>query len=267
MRLALSLLASLLVIGCGDSASGTGGSPVGGSGAGGGNVGAGDVGGGGDVGGSGSQCPADIDLAEENLGGGADPEEGDFTIDEALADLPEGPGPLRAIITTSMGEIRCELFPDSAPYGVANFVGLARGRRPFKEGADWIKGRRFYDGLIFHRVIDDFMAQTGDPLGTGFGGPGYQFDAEIDPSQSHTPGTLSYAHAQSINSNGSQFYIVAETGADFLDGNYVIFGRCSEVDVVKAISEVPTDGDPPAGGNKPLADVTMSSVTITRCAE
>ena len=268
MRACLLLLGSFLVIGCGDSGSGTGGSPAaggspstGGNDLGGGNQGAGNTGGE-NAGGQGPQCPApDTDLPEENLGSGADPEGGEFTLDEALAGLPEGPGPLRAIIGTSFGDITCELFPESAPNGVANFVGLARGRRPFKEGADWIKGRRFYDGLIFHRVIDDFMAQGGDPAGNGTGGPGYQFDAEIDPNESHTPGTLAYAHATSINSNGSQFYIVAETGATFLDGDYVIFGRCTPVDAVKAITEVETNAQ-----DKPLSEIPMT-VSITRCAE
>ncbi len=273
MRLASLLLASSLVVACGDSGSGTGGSQsggaptgsgasdIGGATAGGGTVGGANAGGA-NAGGAGPQCPApDTDLPEENLGGGADPEAGEFTLDEALAGLPEGPGPLRAIIGTSFGDISCQLFPDSAPNGVANFVGLARGRRPFKEGGDWIKGRRFYDGIIFHRVIDDFMAQGGDPLGSGFGGPGYQFDAEIDASESHTPGTLAYAHAQSINSNGSQFFIVAEMGATGLDGDYVIFGRCQPVDTVKSITEVETDAN-----DKPLVDIPMT-VSITRCAE
>jgi len=212
---------------------------------------------GGGSGGSGA-C-IDTDLPEEKLGPGADPEQGTFTLDEALAGLPEGPGPLRAVITTDLGTVTCKLFPEVAPNGVANFVGLARGRRPFKEGNSWIKGRRYYDGLKFHRVIDDFMAQGGDPLGTGFGGPGYKFADEFG-AESHTPGTLSYANS-GPNTNGSQFFIVAETGATYLDGDYVIFGRCEPVDVVKAITEVPADAK-----DAPKTDVRMTKVAITRCA-
>lgn len=206
-------------------------------------------------------CGDDTNLPEEDLGTGPDPEAGMFTLDEALAGLPEGPGPLRAILTTDLGVLTCALFPEVAPNGVANFVGLARGRRPFKEAGKWIRGRRFYDGLIFHRVIDDFMAQGGDPLGTGFGGPGYSFMNEIG-AETHSPGTLSYANSGNASSNGSQFYIVAETGADFLDGNYTIFGRCTPVDTVKAMTEVETAPD-----DKPLVDVHLQTVDITRCAE
>ncbi|MBL9022379.1 MAG: peptidylprolyl isomerase [Myxococcales bacterium] len=208
--------------------------------------------------GGGDPC-GDTDIPEQNLGGGADPEAGDFTMDEALEGLPEGPGPLRAIIDTEMGQITCELFPEIAPIGVANFVGLARGRRPFEDGGSWIKGRRFYDGLTFHRVIDDFVAQGGDPQGNGFGGPGYEFVNEI-ASETHSPGTLAYANA-GPDTNGSQFYIVAEVAVAGLDGDYTIFGRCDPVSVVKAITEVPTNAQ-----DKPLTPVHTQKVSITRCA-
>ncbi len=202
----------------------------------------------------------DTDVPEEALGSGPDPEAGAFDMTEALDGLPEGPGPLRAIIQTEHGEITCELFPEIAPTGVANFVGLARGRRPFLQGGQWWKGRRFYDGLTFHRVIDDFVAQGGDPLGTGFGGPGYEFDNEV-AAETHSPGTLAYANA-GPDTNGSQFYIVAEAPATFLDGSYTIFGRCDPVSVVQAITEVPTDAN-----DAPLTPVHMQTVSITRCAE
>ena len=207
----------------------------------------------------GSDPCADTDIPEENLGGGPDPEAGDFTMDEALDGLPAGPGPLRAVIDTEMGQITCELFPEIAPIGVANFVGLARGRRPFLEGGSWIKGRRFYDGLTFHRVIDDFVAQGGDPQGNGFGGPGYEFVNEI-ATETHSPGTLAYANA-GPDTNGSQFYVVAEVPADSLDGDYTIFGRCEPVSVVQAITETPTNAQ-----DKPLTPVHMLQVSITRCA-
>lgn len=210
------------------------------------------------------QCPApDSDLPETDLGTGTDPEMGQFTLDEALAGLPEGPGPLRAILDTDLGSVTCELFPESAPNGVANFVGLARGRRPWRQPTGtkhWVKGKRFYDGLTFHRVINDFVAQGGDPLGTGFGGPGYKFADEIDPMLSHVPGALAYANS-GPNTNGSQFYIVAEVPADFLDGDYVIFGLCDPVSVVQAMTEVMTDAN-----DKPVTPIHLKSVTVTRCA-
>jgi peptidyl-prolyl cis-trans isomerase A (cyclophilin A) len=202
----------------------------------------------------------DPPIAEEDLGGGDDPEAGEFTMDEALEGLPEGPGPLRATIATRFGDIVCELFPDVAPNGVANFVGLARGRRPFldRDTGTWIRGRRFYDGLRFHRVIDDFMAQGGDPIGNGTGGPGYDFDDEI-ADLSHEPGTLAYANA-GPDSNGSQYYVVAEDPADFLDGDYTIFGRCAPVDVVQAITEVEIDE-----ADRPQMPIIMDTVRVTRC--
>jgi peptidyl-prolyl cis-trans isomerase A (cyclophilin A) len=215
--------------------------------------------------GSGGGSCEDTDLEEQDLGEGDDPEAGDFTLDEALDGLPPGDGPLRAVIDTDFGAISCELLPDVAPTGVANFVGLARGRRPFLDLATdrWVVGRRFYDGLLFHRVIDDFVAQGGDPLGTGFGDPGYSFDDEIGEELSHVPGTLSYANA-GADTNGSQFFIVAEEPADFLDGGFVIFGLCEPIAVVQAITEVPTSGKP---NDRPLEDVVMHEVRITRCAE
>ena len=251
----------LLCAACGDDtppASGrAGGEAPGGGGASAGGAAAG----GGGAGGAPIDPCGDSDLPEEDRGIGADPEAGEFTLEEALDGLPEGPGPLRAIIETELGTMTCELFPEVAPIGVANFVGLARGRRAFdRPGAGgWVRGQRYYDGLTFHRVIDDFMAQGGDPLGTGTGGPGYEFINEI-AGESHTPGTLSYANA-GPDTNGSQFFIVAEVSADFLDGGYSIFGRCAEIDVVQAITEVPTNAS-----DKPLEDVHMTKVSITRCA-
>ena len=150
------------------------------------------------------------------------------------------------IMETTQGKVVIALRPDLAPKHVERLKTLAR------EG--------FYDGIVFHRVIDDFMAQGGDPLGSGFGGPGYSFDLEI-AGETHSPGTLSYANTGQPNSNGSQFFIVAETGATFLDGDYTIFGRCEPVSVVQAITEVATDAN-----DEPLEPIHMQTVSITRCA-
>lgn len=226
--------------------------------------GGGGSGGSGGMGGSGTggmaPCGDDVDGPISNdLGALSDPEMGMFTMDEALAELPQGPGPLRAIIDTDLGVLTCELRPDKAPTGVANFVGLARGRRPWKDPLTkkWVL-RRFYDGLLFHRVIPQFVAQGGDPIGNGTGGPGYQFADEITDLK-HLAGALAYANA-GPNTNGSQFY-VAEEALPFLDGGYTVFGLCAPVSVVKALTGVPRDGN-----DKPITPLHMKTVTITRCA-
>jgi peptidyl-prolyl cis-trans isomerase A (cyclophilin A) len=265
--LASALLFTLGPLGCGSSTTtgtttttSTSTSTTGSGGAGGGSTTAG-TGGVGGVGGAG--CPNDPVLAAEELPDLSDPAMGSFTMEQALVGLPEGPGPLRAVFETDLGNVVCALQPEKVPTGVANFVGLARGLRPWKDPATkkWVK-RRFYDGLLFHRVIAGFMAQGGDPLGTGYGGPGYSFAGEIAPDLSHVPGTLAYANPGS-NSNGSQFYIT-ETKQTGLDGSYVIFGLCNDAEslaTVKALTHVMTDAK-----DRPLSDLHLKSVSITRCA-
>jgi len=189
---------------------------------------------------------------------GADPVGGTFPLEHALAGLPAGDGPLRAIITTELGTLVCQLRADKAPNAVANFAGLARGTRPFEDPATmrWSK-RRFYDGLLFHRVIPEFMAQGGDPLGTGFGGPGYAFDDEIT-DLTHVAGALAYANT-GPHSNGSQFFIT-EVASPHLDGDYTVFGECLPLSVVVDLTGVPVDAN-----DKPVTALPMTSVVITRC--
>ena len=177
----------------------------------------------------------------------SDPENGEFTLDEATEGLPPGKT-LRAIITTPKGEIACELYGDKAPLTVASFVGLARGLRPFLdlETGYWVK-RPYFDGLAFHRVIPEFMIQGGDPRSVeyghphvGTGGPGFRLPDEILPSlKFDRPGRLAMANS-GPNTSGSQFYIT-ETRSPDLDGKYTIFGQCKGIDVVKAIARVPRD--------------------------
>ena len=204
-------------------------------------------------------CGPDPSVPNEVLPDTTDPAKGVFTMDDALAGLPDGPGPLRAIIDTDLGTITCTLRPDKAPNGVANFVGLARGVRPWKDPKtkEWVK-RRYYDGLTFHRVIPMFMAQGGDPLGTGTGGPGYKFADEISDLV-HEPGTLAYANS-GPNTNGSQFYIT-EVTTDWLDGGYTILGACEPVDVVVALTGVATNSN-----DKPTTPIHTKTIEITRCA-
>ncbi|MBN1688287.1 MAG: peptidylprolyl isomerase [Candidatus Omnitrophica bacterium] len=146
-------------------------------------------------------------------------------------------------IETSQGVISADLYPSEAPKTVENFVKLS------KEG--------FYNGLIFHRVIPGFMIQTGDPTGTGRGGPGYAFEDEFSPKLRHDqPGVISMANS-GPNTNGSQFFIT-EVPTPWLDDRHTIFGRVTEgLDIVTTIANVKRDNR-----DKPLEDVVMKSVTI-----
>jgi len=161
------------------------------------------------------------------------------------AELPPPADPnaqYSASVETSLGAIRLELWSKDAPQTVGNFVGLAR------EG--------FYDETVFHRVIPDFMIQGGCPQGTGTGGPGYNFDDEIN-EHLLVRGVLAMANA-GPNTNGSQFFIVTAEATSWLDGNHTPFGKVIEgQDVVNAISSTPT-----ARSDRPREDVTVRSITI-----
>jgi peptidyl-prolyl cis-trans isomerase A (cyclophilin A) len=164
---------------------------------------------------------------------------------------------LYAVFETSQGKITCRLFPDRAPKTVENFVGLAKGSKEFLEPETRQKTRRpFYDGLTFHRVIPDFMIQGGCPLGTGTGGPGYQFGDEFAPDlRFDRPGKLAMANA-GPNTNGSQFFITA-AATDWLNHHHTIFGEVVEgQEVVTKICALPRDRQ-----DRPKTPVTMK-VTI-----
>jgi peptidyl-prolyl cis-trans isomerase A (cyclophilin A) len=180
---------------------------------------------------------------------------------EYMKDLPGKGDKLEAEIKTSEGTFHCDLFADKAPMTVANWVGLATGKKAWKNPrtGETMKKTPFYDGLKFHRVIPQFMVQGGDPLGNGTGGPGYDFAEETRPDLVHEPGTLSMAKTSAPHSTGSQFFIM-EARKTSLDNGYSVFGKCKEVDLVKKITAL---GDP-NNNDMPTKDVTIQKVTITR---
>jgi len=167
---------------------------------------------------------------------------------------------ITAVIHTSMGDMTVNLYPEKAPNTVANFVGLAKGTKDWTNSqGQKVSGTPLYQNVIFHRVIEDFMIQGGDPEGTGRGGPGYRFDDE-PVTDSYLRGTLAMANA-GPNTNGSQFFIVHN---DYpLPKNYTIFGRIDPSDtaslaVLDKIATTPT-----AAGDKPVTDVVIKSIDIT----
>jgi peptidyl-prolyl cis-trans isomerase A (cyclophilin A) len=171
---------------------------------------------------------------------------------------------MRATLHTSKGDIRLDLFAANAPETVANFTGLATGEKPWTDPATGATSHaRFYDGLGFHRVIGGFMIQGGDPIGNGTGGPGYQFDDEIDPALTFSePYILAMANAGTRlghGTNGSQFFITLGPTAH-LNGRHTIFGQVADQAskaVVDAIGKTPTDR-----GDRPLEPVVIVSVTV-----
>ena len=181
----------------------------------------------------------------------------------AMAQKKRDPG-LYATFQTNQGTIVCQLFEKEAPITVKNFVDLAEGNKEYKDpktGA--MKKSRYYDGIIFHRVIPDFMIQGGDPTGTGTGGPGYKFKNEYTASiKFDKPGRLAMANA-GRDTNGSQFFITdVVVGLDAQD--YTIFGQVLEgLDVVKKIARVPKA---PGKPERPATDVVIQKLVIERVA-
>ena len=168
---------------------------------------------------------------------------------------------LLAHFTTSEGKFTVNLFDDKAPNTVANFVGLAEGSKEWTDPRSGQKVKKpFYDGLIFHRIIADFMIQGGDPLGTGTGGPGYKFGDEFHPTLRHGKGgILSMANA-GANTNGSQFFITL-VPTPWLDNKHTVFGEVTEgMDVINKIGRTPTSKP----GDRPLKPIAIESITIER---
>ena len=174
--------------------------------------------------------------------------------------IDAGDGKTYAILATTAGVIKIELYTKRAPKTCANFIGLATGTKEWLDPAtNQLVKRPFYDGLIFHRVIAGFMIQGGCPLGTGSGNPGYQFEDEFDLNLRHVgPGVLSMANS-GPGTNGSQFFITVASTPE-LDGKHSIFGRVadeSSLDNVYAISLVEKDVQ-----DRPLVEMKINSIKI-----
>lgn len=188
---------------------------------------------------------------------------------QAAPAKPAAPHPAAAkpsaIIDTSVGKMTCTLFPDKAPIGVSNFIGLATGTKDWKNPVSGATkhGVPMYDGTIFHRVIPDFMIQGGDPAGTGSGNdPVPPFKNEVSSDLLFDrPGRLAYANTGQINSNSAQFFIT-EVPTPHLNGGYTIFGQCDDATVamVKQIAHMARD----PSNDKPFRPVRINHITIVK---
>jgi len=173
-----------------------------------------------------------------------DPLKGSFSLADATQGIA-GSGPLVATLDTDLGKLDCTLFDDKAPITVANFIGLARGTRPWKDpDGKWVK-KPAYDGTIFHRIIRGFMIQGGDARGNGSGEPGYVIPDEIWENAMHDRAGLLCMANRGPNTNGAQFFIT-DASAPHLDRSYTIFGECSPEETVHKIASTEVIGEKPA---------------------
>jgi len=228
-----------------------------------------------DVGGSGNEA-----VTDGGDGQGGDADEGNETATDGGEDAEEEPQTdggeagesdgegqggendierLTATLHTSKGDVRIELYDERAPRTVENFVGLSTGEREWQdpETGETADGEPLYDDVLFHRVIEGFMIQTGDPTGTGRGGPGYTFDDEFHDELRHDgPGVVSMANS-GPDTNGSQFFITLEA-TPHLDDRHSVFGQVVEgMEVVREIGAVETDAN-----DRPVEDVFLESVMV-----
>lgn len=186
-----------------------------------------------------------------------DPRAGKWSLDDALAGI-KGTGALVASIDTSLGKLSCKLFEDRTPLTVANFVGLATGKRPWKNPntGTWVT-KPAYDGTTFHRIIRGFMIQGGDALGNGSGEPGYVIPDELWAGAKHDRAGLLCMANRGPDTNGAQFFIT-DAAAKHLDSGYTIFGECAPEKLVHDIASVPVNGE------RPETKVVIKTVTIAR---
>jgi len=189
-----------------------------------------------------------------------DPLHGNFSLADATQGLV-GSGPLVATIDTELGKLECKLYDDRAPVNVANFIGLARGKRPWKNRAgNWVE-KPAYDGTTFHRIFRTFMIQGGDPNGDGTGEPGYPVPDEPAKNALYDrAGLLCMANRADIpNSSGMQFFITDGPAPHLDHGNYgAIIGECAPDQVVRALASVEVSGD------RPLKAPMITSIKVRR---
>ena len=185
-----------------------------------------------------------------------DPLNGKWTLDDATKGLPAGKQ-IVATIETSLGNLECKLFDDKAPLTVANFVGLARGIRPWKTPEGKWEKKPAYDGTLFHRIIKGFMIQGGDAKKNGTGEPGYVIPDEVWEDANHDRAGLLCMANRGPNTNGQQFFITDDV-AYHLDSGYTIFGECGPVDLVHKLASVEVRGE------RPVTPPDIKKITITR---
>jgi len=185
-----------------------------------------------------------------------DPLKGKWTLDDATKGLPPGKD-LIATIETDLGSLECKLFADKAPITVANFVGLARGVRPWKTPEGKWEKKPAYDGTIFHRIIKGFMIQGGDAKKNGSGEAGYVIPDEVWEDANHDRAGLLCMANRGKNTNSAQFFIT-DDAAYHLDNGYTIFGECGPEDLVHKLASVEVRGE------RPVTPPTIKTVKITR---
>ncbi len=187
---------------------------------------------------------------------GGDPLGGSFSLEDATAGLPAGTS-LTASLETDQGTLSCKLYSDKAPRTVANFVGLARGIRPWKTPEGTWEKKPLYDGTVFHRIIKGFMIQGGDPRKNGSGDAGYVIPDEVWPGATHDRAGLLCMANRGPNTNSAQFFIM-DAAAKHLDSGYTIFGECGPEELVHKIAGVAVRGE------KPETPPVLKKVTISR---
>jgi peptidyl-prolyl cis-trans isomerase A (cyclophilin A) len=185
-----------------------------------------------------------------------DPLKGKLSLDDATKGMPPGKQ-LVATIETSLGKLECKLFDDKAPITVANFVGLARGIRPWKTPEGTWEKKPAYDGTVFHRIIKGFMIQGGDAKKNGSGEAGYVIPDEVWEDGTHDRAGLLCMANRGKNTNSAQFFIT-DAAAYHLDNGYTIFGECGPIELVHQIASLEVQGD------KPKSPPDIKKVTISR---
>lgn len=186
-----------------------------------------------------------------------DPVKGKWPLAEATKGLPPGKQ-IIATIETDLGSLECKLFDDKAPITVANFVGLARGSRPWKTPEGKWEKKPAYDGTIFHRIIKGFMIQGGDAQGNGTGEAGYVIPDEVWEDANHDRAGLLCMANRGPNTNSAQFFITDDT-APHLDNGYTIFGECGPVETVHKLASVEVNP-----GDRPKTPPAIKKITVTR---